>query len=67
MIKIVSKTKFTEVMYLIERDEVSYIYKEWLDERHKVVDFALLGADEEEIDDADLIEEIQQFLDEHDN
>lgn len=57
----------TEVMYLIERDEVTYIYKEWLDERQKVVDFALLGADEEEIEDADLIEEIQQFLDENDN
>ena len=54
----------TEETFILQDSEGKLIYKEWLNEKGKVIDFQLRDKDGFSIDDPALVEEIQAFLEE---
>ena len=54
----------TEETFILRDSEGKLIYKEWLNEKGKVIDFQLRDKDGFSIDDPALVEEIQAFLEE---
>lgn len=65
--EILSRTKsdpITEETFILQDSEGKLIYKEWLNEKGKVIDFQLRDKDGFSIDDPALVEEVQAFLEE---
>lgn len=54
----------TEETFILQGSDGKFIYKEWLNEKGKVIDFQLRDKDGFSIDDPALVEEIQSFLEE---
>ena len=54
----------TEETFILQDSEGKLIYKEWLNEKGKVIDFQLRDKDGFSIDDPELVERIQEFLEE---
>ena len=54
----------TEEIFILQDSKGKLIYKEWLNEKGKVIDFQLRDKDGFSIDDLALVEEIQAFLEE---
>lgn len=54
----------TEETFILQDSEGKLIYKEWLNEKGKVIDFQLRDKDGFSIDDPALVEEVQAFLEE---
>jgi len=54
----------TEVTYTLQDNVSTFYYKEWLNDRGRVVDSILRDKDGLEIDDLNLLEEVQNFVDE---
>jgi hypothetical protein len=52
----------TEETFILQDSKGKLIYKEWLNEKGKVIDFQLRDKDGFSIDDLALVEEIQAFL-----
>ena len=51
-----------EHTYIIQDGQGKIIYKEWM-EGHKVIDFTLRDKDGYEIDDPELFDQVQEFVD----
>ena len=51
-----------EHTYFIQDDQGKIVYKEWMD-GYKVIDSALRDKDGYEIDDPELLEQVQEFID----
>ena len=56
----------TEVTYTLQDETSSFIYKEWMDSRGKVIDCLMRDNDGFDIDDPALLEKVQEFIDEID-
>ena len=54
----------TEETFILQDSECKLIYKEWLNEKGKVIDFQLRDKDGFSIYNPALVEEIQAFLEE---
>lgn len=62
----VTEEKVTQRSFTIQTKEGVVHYKEWEDEKGKVIDTQLVSKDGYDMsDEYDLIEEIQEFVDEH--
>ena len=63
--KLVSKTehRVIEVEYVLDTTKGQIFYKEWQDERGRVIDAAMRDKDGFEIYDAALFEEIEEYVD----
>lgn len=57
------ETKVTEVVYTIQDDVSAFYYKEWIDDRGKVIDAQLVDKDGYQIDDPVLMECVEVFVD----
>ena len=53
----------TEVVYTLQDDVSAFYYKEWQDDRGKVINAAIIDKDGHEIYDSVLLEEIEEYLD----
>jgi hypothetical protein len=60
----VTEGPITEQTFTLQDDKGKLIYKEWMNEKGKVIDFELRDKDGFSIDDPILVEEIQAFLEE---
>jgi len=58
-----TESTVTEVSYTLQDDLGAFYYKEWLNDSGKVIDSILRDKDGYEIDDPNLLEEVQQFID----
>ena len=56
-------SQLVEHTYTLKDETGVLIYKEWVDESGSVMDFTLRDKDGYEIDDANLMEQIQEFVD----
>jgi len=54
----------TEVTYTLQDETSAFYYKEWLNEKGKVIDCLLRDKDGHEIDDPALYERVTNFVDE---
>ena len=52
----------TQNVYTIQDENGAFYYKEWLSEG-KVIDAILMDRDGYQIDDADLLEQVEEYLD----
>jgi len=52
-----------EDTYSVDADGTQLVYKEWVNEKGKVIDCELRDIDGYDIDDADLLEDIQKEID----
>lgn len=58
-----TESTVTEVVYTIGDDISAFYYKEWLNEKGKVIDSRLVDKDGHEIDDPILYEQVIEFVD----
>ena len=63
LLKHETSSEVVEHTYIIQDDKGKIVYKEWVNDSGKVIDFTLRDKDGYEIDDADLMEQIQEFVD----
>jgi hypothetical protein len=56
----------TQNVYTIQDEDGVFYYKEWLS-GHKVVDAILMDRDGYQIDDAELLERVEEFIDSMEN
>ncbi len=63
--KLLNKTEstVTEVVYTIQGETSLFYYKEWQDDRGKVINSSIVDKDGYEIYDAALLEQIEEYLD----
>jgi hypothetical protein len=54
----------TEHTFFLQDSDRKIVYKEWLNEKGKCIDFELRDNDGFSIDDPELVERIQEFLEE---
>lgn len=52
-----------EVTYVLQQNQWTFVYKEWLDGSGKVIDFALRNEDGHDIVNENVLEEVQEFVD----
>lgn len=52
-----------EISYTLQDDVSPFHYKEWLNAKGQVIDFVLRDKDGFEIDDPELLERVQEFID----
>jgi hypothetical protein len=60
---LLDRSESTEVVYTIQDGVSPFYYKEWLNEKGKVIDCLLRDKDGFEIDDSELLERVQEFID----
>lgn len=66
-IELKTTTNTTQETYTIRlNDGTTYHYTEWLDDRGKVIDMAILDKDGYEVFDSALLEQIQNLVDGYD-
>jgi hypothetical protein len=58
-----TESTVTEVVYTLQDETSAFYYKEWQDERGKVINAAMIDKDGHEIYDSALLEEIEEYLD----
>jgi hypothetical protein len=63
LLKHETSSEVVEHTYIIQDDKGKIVYKEWVNDSGKVIDFTLRDKDGYEIDDADLMEQVQEFVD----
>jgi len=63
--KLVSKSevKVTEVYYTLDTSVGQVYYKEWQDERGRVIDSEITDTEGRKIDDDELLTEIEEYVD----
>lgn len=52
----------TEVEYTLQDETGAFYYKEWLNEKGKIIDSMLMDKDGYQINDPSLLEEVESFL-----
>lgn len=52
----------TEVEYTLQDETGAFYYKEWLNEKGKIIDSMLVDKDGYQINDPALLEEVESFL-----
>lgn len=57
------ESKVTEVTYTLQDNISAFYYKEWMNEKGKVIDSLLRDKDGNEIDDPILMEQVQELVD----
>ena len=62
--ELLSKTGMTvtEVEYTLQDETGAFYYKEWLNEKGKIIDSMLVDKDGYQINDPALLEEVESFL-----
>lgn len=58
-----AESTVTEVVYTIQTETSALFYKEWHDDRGKVINAAIMDKDGHELYDPILLEEIEEYLD----
>lgn len=58
-----TESTVTEVVYTIQDETSAFYYKEWQDDRGKVINAAIIDKDGHEVYDPVLLEEIEEYLD----
>ena len=53
----------TEVTYTLQDETSAFYYKEWMNQKGKVIDSLLRDKDGHEIDDPELLEQVQELVD----
>ena len=56
-----------EHTYTLQDDHGKLVYKEWIDDQGKVIDSVLRDKDGYEIEDFELFDQVQKFIDNLDN
>jgi hypothetical protein len=58
-----TESTVTEVVYTIQDETSAFYYKEWRDDRGKVIDSLLEDKDGGRIYDEDLLSEVEEYID----
>jgi len=56
------ETIVTEVVFTLQDETGSFYYKEWLNEKGKVIDSMMIDKDGYQINDPVLLEEVESYL-----
>lgn len=56
-----------QVTYVLQQNQWTFVYKEWLDASGGIIDFVLRDKDGHDVHNENVLEEIQEFVDRHES